>query len=160
PDAFSGGQYALPQQPALSTYQPRPAPAPAQSFDPFGQSSQPYTPPGAYGAPQSPSFDDTGSFDNWSATQQHSDARDYGEGFGGAPAAARPYDPYQQQTSRAAQPAAAASHWVGQDHYAQLGMEPSFDGTAAAYGQQAQPQAAGAFEQTYAEDEANYAEAP
>src|SRR5262249_26046367 len=34
------------------------------------------------------------------------------------------------------------------------------DGTAAAYGQQAQPQAAGAFEQTYAEDEANYAEAP
>lgn len=154
--AFSGGQYALPQQPALSTYQPRsPQPPP---FDPFAQPAQAYAPPGAYTPAHGASFDAPPSFDNWSATQPHADTHDYGAGFGGTPAPA--YDSYQQQAPRTAPPAGGSSHWVGQDHYAQLGMEPTFD-DAAAYEQPAQPQTPGAFEQTYAEDEANYSdEAP
>src|SRR5262249_29202945 len=131
PDAFGGGQYALPQQPAaLSTYQPRPAPA-AQPYEPFGQAAQSYTPPGAYGAAQqASSFDTARSFDNGSATQPHADTRDYSAGYGNA-GPAQAYDAYQQQSPRTAPPA-GSSHWVGQDHYAQLGMEPSFDDTAAA----------------------------
>jgi hypothetical protein len=153
-DAFANGQYSLPQQPALSTYQPRPA---AQQYDPYSQPAQTYAaqpaPQPAFGAASAyptPQPDTAyAGFDTWSATHPQTDTRDYPAGFDTG---------YQQQSPRT-QPPAGASAWVGQDHYAQLGMEPSFEG-APAYGQPAQPQAAGAFDQTYADDELEYEAEP
>src|SRR4029450_9924976 len=103
---FTNGQYALPQQPALSTYQPR---TPAQQYDPYAQSAQTYAAQpapqpgfGAASAYATPQPDTTYSgFDNWSATQPHAETRDYPAAFDAA---------YQQQSPRT-QPPAGASHW-------------------------------------------------
>ncbi len=103
-DAFTNGQYALPQQPALSTYQPR-APAPAvRSYAQSAQTyaAQPAPQPGfraasAYATPQ-PDTTYSG-FDNWSATQPHAETRDYPAAFDAA---------YQQLESPRTQPPAGA----------------------------------------------------
>ncbi len=150
-DAFSNGQYSLPQQPAaLSTYQPRPA---AQQYDPYAQPAQTYA---AQPAPQA-------GFEQHRPTRRRNPIRPMPASTTGprrsrmpTRAIIRPALILATSSRRRARSRRLALR-LGSGRTITLSLAwsppsrvlPPTDSPP-------QPQAAGSFDQTYADDEADY----